>query len=197
MIKINNPVPDLIFDDYSDSKKKNTILFLSRFHERKRPLEFVKAAKLILQDFPWVRFVMAGPDDGIFTDTKNLISNLKLDKFFELPGSIPRADISLTFSKTRIFVLPSYGEIFPMSVLEAVQHKVPVIMGQDCPLGSKLKAADGIINADNALEIYRGVKLILENPILELNLIEKSHVWVKNNCSSLSVAKSLTEFYKL
>jgi glycosyltransferase involved in cell wall biosynthesis len=197
MTQINNPVLDLSFEAYLDSKRNHTILFLSRFHERKRPLEFVNAAKLILQDFPWVRFIMAGPDDGILTQTKELISNLKLDEFIELPGSIPRADISLTFSKTRIFVLPSYGEIFPMSVLEAVQHKVPVIMGQDCPLGSKLKAVDGIINADNAIEIYRGVKLILENPILELNLIKKSHAWVKSNCSSQSVAKSLTEFYKL
>ncbi len=197
MIQINNPVIDLSIDGYFDSKKKNTILFLSRFHERKRPLEFVNAAKLILQDFPWVRFVMAGPDDGILIDTKKLISNLNLDDFIDLPGSISRADLSLIFSKTRIFVLPSYGEIFPMSVLEAVQHRVPVIMGQDCPLGSKLKEVDGIINADNAIEIYRGVKLILENPILELNLIEKSHAWVKRNCSSQSVAASLTEFYKL
>ena len=86
---------------------------------------FLRAARLILDQQPGARFVIAG-DGPLDHELKALASQLRLDDACSFLGA--RADVKDVMSAMDVFVLPSLNEGLPMAVLEAMALAKPVVV---------------------------------------------------------------------
>jgi glycosyltransferase involved in cell wall biosynthesis len=93
-----------------------------------RTANFLKAAKLLYQEFPQAHFLMAGSHiDKNNKNLQNLIQELDIVSQVHLLGE--RQDIPYLISGLDIFCLSSaYGEAFPLVIGEAMSCGVPCVV---------------------------------------------------------------------
>ncbi|MEW4449564.1 glycosyltransferase family 4 protein [Qipengyuania sp. JC766] len=99
-------------------------LLVGRIVRYKGILEYAKAAARVREKYPQARFLLAGYYD------RNPLSYLPeewafIEKSLDYLG--PQSDVRGVFAQSHVYVLPSYGEGMPRTVLEAMAHGRPVI----------------------------------------------------------------------
>jgi glycosyltransferase involved in cell wall biosynthesis len=114
-------------------KTRRRALFLGRIHPKKG-LDLLLAcwARLGTKRKDW-ELVVAGPDErGHLQHTQTLTESLNLRKDVVFTGPVVgRMKRTLLYSAD-LFVLPSYSEGFPMSLLEAMACRLPVAATTAC-----------------------------------------------------------------
>lgn len=105
------------------------ILFLSNLKRDKGPLEFLKMASQIYARARNVRFVLAGPkrDEGFYRELTEFIAKEGLSEVVELRGAIYDEEKRQVFRESDLFVFPTQNDAFPLVLLEAMQHGLPVV----------------------------------------------------------------------
>lgn len=121
---IYNPVEMPSYTDYQE-RKKNTILFLGRIGERKGVRDLIKAASLLAPKMPSLRVMLAG--DGDLVSAKQWIAEAGLENNVDLLGWIGPTERAELLRTAWVYVLPSYNEGLPISILEAMAAGMPVI----------------------------------------------------------------------
>ncbi|QFR65637.1 glycosyltransferase family 4 protein [Furfurilactobacillus rossiae] len=112
---------------YHLDAKKFTVLGIGQIQERKGVRDFITLAK----NNPDVQFVWAGGfsfgriTDG-YADLKKVVDNPPANLLF--PGIVDRKALVDYYNMADLFLLPSYNELFPMSVLEAFSCGTPVLL---------------------------------------------------------------------
>ncbi len=122
MKELNVPTPSI-------AKKDKVVLFAGRITIQKGPDYFVKAARLVADHDPNVKFVMAGTGD-MLTDMIELVAELGLSDKFLFPGFYTREDAEKLFSMADVFVMPSVSEPCGIVPLEAMYKGAPTIMSK-------------------------------------------------------------------
>ncbi|MDR3575107.1 MAG: glycosyltransferase family 4 protein [Anaerolineaceae bacterium] len=110
-------------------KKEYLILFLGWLCRRKGLLDALRAAELVHQRMPEVRFVFAGsiepgPDKELLEFECNRAGSGGNTSF---PGLVTGKEKIDLLSQASIFILPSYHENLPVAILEAMSMGLPVI----------------------------------------------------------------------
>lgn len=118
-IRIGELVP---YDDRDD-----VVLFLARLHPRKRPLAFIEMARALKETLPTTRFVLAGPDEGEAPAVRAAIADACMGDRLEWIGAVPPHQTEALLASARVYVLPSFGEVFPMTILESLRVGTPVV----------------------------------------------------------------------
>jgi glycosyltransferase involved in cell wall biosynthesis len=87
----------------------------------------IKAAGLIVSQFPKVSFTIAGDilEQDYFAELQTLIAELNLSDHFHFVGGV--TDLSRHLAAADIFVLPSRSEGFSNAIVEAMAASLPVI----------------------------------------------------------------------
>ncbi len=104
------------------------VLFAARLHARKQPQLFVRLAAIVHAEFPEVRFVIAGPDQGEEATVRALIESLGLQDIVRVIGGIPRDLLLDRMTSATIYALPSLDEPFPISAMEAMAIGLPTVL---------------------------------------------------------------------
>jgi glycosyltransferase involved in cell wall biosynthesis len=104
------------------------VLFAARLHARKQPQLFVRLAERVHSQFPEVRFVIAGPDQGEEVAVRALISSLGLSSVVSVLGGMPREQILELMATATVYVLPSLNEPFPITALESMAIGLPTVL---------------------------------------------------------------------
>src|SRR5208337_2745655 len=97
---------------------------VGRLHEQKGYDDLIRAARLIVDERPNVRFAIAG-DGPMRADLEALIRSLNLTERFQLCGF--RSDISNFVSALDLFVSSSRWEGLPIAVVESMLLRRPVV----------------------------------------------------------------------
>lgn len=136
---IPNFVDDNHFHPFSDTQKRRlrtkwgipqgkfVVLGSGQIQERKGVFDFIQLA----QQNPDVQFIWAGGfsfgriTDG-YAQLKKTVDNPPANLKF--PGIVSRREIAELNNLADLFLLPSYNELFPMSVLEAFSCGTPVML---------------------------------------------------------------------
>lgn len=126
--------PDWLGDD-----GRKVLLFLGRIHPKKGLSELLRAWAALCKTAHEVartwRLVVGGWDDGgHLNGLKQLAAELGIDGDVTFPGSVYHDEKHALLSHSHAFILPSYSEGLPMSILEAWAYRLPVFMTRACNL---------------------------------------------------------------
>jgi glycosyltransferase involved in cell wall biosynthesis len=117
-VHIPSPVP-------FEERDGTMLLFLGRLGQRKGTYDLVKAVPALTADYPTLRVKLCG--DGEIQEIRTLANGVNISRHVETLGWVNETQRAGILSKAGIFVLPSFNEGLPMSVLEAMAYGIPVV----------------------------------------------------------------------
>jgi glycosyltransferase involved in cell wall biosynthesis len=103
------------------------IMFLGNLTRRKNIELALRGFAQVADQFPDLRFVVAGPTLFRETPIGALAEDLGITERLVLPGAVSDADLPALYSGARVFLFPSFYEGFGLPVLEAMACGTPVI----------------------------------------------------------------------
>jgi glycosyltransferase involved in cell wall biosynthesis len=110
----------------TDYPKKISFFMLSRIMHSKGVKEYLEAARIVKRQYQEVKFMLLGAIESIQDSIpQEFIKEYITDGTIEYYGET--SDVKSYYSKCSIFVLPSYREGTPRTVLEAMSMKRPII----------------------------------------------------------------------
>ncbi|MDF2568123.1 MAG: glycosyl transferase group 1, partial [Oscillospiraceae bacterium] len=112
---------------YHLDTEKFTVLCVGQLQKRKGIFDFVKIAKRM----PDVQFLWVG--DSVFgkiSDGYEEIKTIKENppKNVNFMGLIEREDMNDIYNLADVMFLPSYEELFPMTILESMNCQIPILL---------------------------------------------------------------------
>lgn len=102
-----------------------TILFLGHLERGKGVYDLMRAFAQIAGEFPTTRLLLGGT--GAMDKVRALATQLEIADRVDTPGWIGPAQKRQALATASLFVLPSYAEGLPMSLLEAMSYRLPVL----------------------------------------------------------------------
>lgn len=147
-----------------------SFLMIARFLKDKGVVEYVEAAKLIKQQYPNAQFHLVGWID----ENPAAINQQQLDTWIA-EGNInywgKLKDVRPAIAASSIYVLPSYREGTPRTVLEAMAMGRPIIT-TDAP-GCRETVVDGVNGYLVPVKSVDELAAAMESFILDLELVTK------------------------
>jgi glycosyltransferase involved in cell wall biosynthesis len=103
-----------------------TILYTGRLSWSKGLFDLVKAAKLIVNQQPGTSFKLAG-EGALKSELIRMVGDMGLSDKFTFLGNLGLEQLIKCYQTATVFVLPSYYEGLPTSLLEAMACGLPVV----------------------------------------------------------------------
>jgi len=126
-------IPELV-------RNEKRILFMGRVTFQKGPEYFVEAARLVLNEIPDARFVMAGNGD-LLPRMIRRVAELRMGSRFHFPGFMRGKDVQHMYSMATLYVMPSVSEPFGIAPLEALQCGAPILLSKQSGCAEVLPGA--------------------------------------------------------
>lgn len=152
----------------TDTKIKVKFLLIARLLGDKGIREYIQAAKIVKSTYPQAQFDLVGWID----ENPDSIDQLELDQWIKesiinFKGKL--ADVRPAIAECSVYVLPSYREGTPRTVLEAMAMGRPIIT-TDAP-GCKETVVDGVNGFLVPIKAVKQLADAMEKFILEPNLV--------------------------
>lgn len=122
VVCIPNPVCEV--EEEPRSHRRNIVLFLGRLERRKGVFDLLDAIAALRTHVPDIRLVCAG--DGDLESVARYAERLGIENAVSLPGWVGPAERQSLMNLAAVYVLPSYAEGLPVSLLEAMAAGLPV-----------------------------------------------------------------------
>lgn len=146
------------------SKAKYDIIFVGRLAYQKNPELLIKSIKLLKKEFPKIKVCFIG-DGEKREKLVSMTNKLNLSKNIKFTGKIKdRKKVFQYMKSSKIFVLPSIFEGFPLTVVEANACGLPIIT-TNYKLNRTTHFIDGngIITESNPQGLANAIKYLLNN----------------------------------
>jgi D-inositol-3-phosphate glycosyltransferase len=159
---------------------KFVVLFVGRFVPKKG-FDILYNAK-----DPSYLLVFAG--GGIIPDS------VKFDDSVKIIGPLPQEELAMLYKASDVFILPSYGEGFPLSIQEAMATGLPIITSKqnnvsrllDSPLISYIERTETDIKSA-IKKIQTNAKLRQDMSDYSRTIAIENYSWEKNNTKLLDI----------
>lgn len=118
---------DKLKEKYNIPKNKFIVLGAGQVQTRKGVLDFVEVAKKL----PNIEFIWAGGFSfGAITDGHSELKKIMDNppKNVKFLGIIPRSEMNNIFNISDVLFVPSYNELFPMTILESSSTSTPLLL---------------------------------------------------------------------
>lgn len=119
-----------------EERTSNRVVFCSRLHKRKGIDKFIELASRFRESE--LIFEIYGPDDGELDFALTEITSRNLETIVQYKGSLEASQVQELLRKSRLLVLPSENEPFPMIILEALAVGTPVLVMPSCGISHVL-----------------------------------------------------------
>lgn len=174
-IVVNGSGVDLKQYKPTDLPDEPSFLLIGRLLKAKGILEFIEAAQMIASENNDVSFKIAGwRETGRDSISQEIIDSWKENYSIKYLG--PLLDVRSSIAKASVFVLPSYREGTPRTVLEAMAMGRPIIT-TDVP-GCRETVIDGyngfLIPPRNSMEIAVAMRRFISDPKLANKMGKRS-----------------------
>jgi glycosyltransferase involved in cell wall biosynthesis len=120
-----NPV-DFPQEEAPRGKRDSSILFLGRLEQEKGVFDLLAAFSAIARQAPEARLLLCGVGSAR-AKLEKIVQENRLSSRVDFPGWVDGEEKARLLRRAGVFVLPSYAEGMPMSVLEAMASGTPVV----------------------------------------------------------------------
>ncbi|MTE23275.1 glycosyltransferase [Microbacterium sp. ZXX196] len=178
------------------ANRNGGVLFLARLHPRKRPLAFVEMATVLLERGITADFVLAGPDEGESERVQEAISSSGHKAHISWAGAVDPALTDTLLRDAKVLVLPSVGEVFPMTVLEAFAAGTPVVTTSSLGIASKCEEYGAALVTDGSpSDLADAVEKVLTGRHVANALRESARRFIDAELSIEAVTETLLASY--
>jgi len=180
--------------------KNNTkiLLYMGRIHPKKGIELLVGAMRMLTKVRKDLLLVIAGPveDKNYYKFLRDLIGKFKLEKDILILDALSYQEKLSAFAAADIFVLTSYGEGLPISLLEAGASGLPLLVSKRCNLPEVEKYHAGKVVGSTIGSIVYGIEKIINTPNFRSHYGNNAMKMVKENFNRESTVKKIEELYK-
>lgn len=175
---------------YEREHEKKILLFIGRIHPKKGIKELIMGLKMVKERNPalfnsWEIHIAGWDQNGHLNELKHLVEIYTLANEVKFVGSLYGEAKERALCQANAFILPSFSEGLPMSVLEAWAYELPVVMTDYCniPEGFNYKCAVRVEPTPE--DIYQKLILLFQLSDAELRcmgqrgkeLVSQSFTW--------------------
>jgi len=193
---IHNGADIKTINNIKATKIKYDIIFVGRLAYQKNPELLIKSVKLLKKEFSKIKVCIVGDGEKI-ERLKELVRELKLEKNIELLGEVKdRKKVYQCMKSSKIFVLPSIFEGFPLTVVEANACGLPVIT-PNYPLNRTTDYinGNGLIAESTPQGLAKEIKFLLKNKKERIRMGEKG-VRITKKFDWDKIAEETESYYK-
>jgi glycosyltransferase involved in cell wall biosynthesis len=190
----------VFFEKFPKARGRRQLLFLGRLHFKKGLDRVLMALSSVVSVFPSVLLTIAGDGLPDYVETiKNLVAAKGLENNVLLTGRLDGALKWGAYASAELFLLPSRQENFAITVAEAMQMGLPVIISNRVNTWSYVEAARaGVVLDEKGIEgsLGEAILSLLQN-IKTIKLMGASgEVYARKGLTWPRSAESLLECYE-
>lgn len=170
--------------------------FTGRLVRDKGIIELIDAFTILKEKYLNIQLLLVG-----MLEERDALPTNTVDKINENPdiittGYVENATIENYYALMDVFVLPSYREGFPTSVLEASAMELPIITTKatGC-IDSIIENKTGIFISHNALDIYSSMELLYNNKQMRIIYGNNGRTFVEENFRQELIWKEIERLY--
>lgn len=166
------------------SPKTTTFLYLSNLMKDKGIEVFLKAlVALKIKKYDFTAEVIGSSADYTIEEAKAFIDTHDLSDAVKILGPIYGLDKYAHLAKAKVFVLPSFKECFPLTILEAYQAKTAVISTNTGGIPEIItQGRNGFVIEPNDIDaLVEKMEQFINNPDLHLKMGELNFVKFEEN----------------
>lgn len=188
-----NPCP-IVNRDFS--KKKDVILYAGTLNDRKGYNRLLHGFSLIANKYPSWKLSFAG--NGEIEQAIKLQKELRIkDNQIEFLGWITGKDKESAFQKASIYCLPSWGEGFPMGILDAWAYGIPVIT---TPVGGITDIGENgkdylLFDIYDSAELAKCLEILMTSAEKREKMIRSADELIKKNFDPQIINQQLGKIY--
>lgn len=182
--------------------ENKTLLFVGRINPKKGIKELIEALNILKIESPhlfdgWTLKIAGWDQNNHITFLKDLVKKYNLEDKVIFVGPVYGKDKEDLIKSSQAFVLTSFSEGMPMSVLEAWAYKLPVVMTDGCNLPEGFSSNAAIRVEPNPESIASGLRHLFSLTSAERYLIGKNgHMLVAERFQWDKIAEDTVALFK-
>jgi len=181
------------FDRHNDCVSP-LIGMVAMFSPFKTHKELIQAAPKIIEKFPQVKFILVG-GGTTKKESVQFISKLGLNSYFLMPGLVN--NVRPILSTLSVFVLATHSEGLPVSVIEAMAHRLPVVASKVGGIPELID--DGVtgilIEPNNPEQLASAITELLQNPDKAKAMGNKAREKIMRDFSIQKMSSKILSYY--
>lgn len=194
-------VTDNLLDNFDIKQREgeiNNILYLARADKKKGLIETIKAFEILKTSYPHLKLFVCGIGPALDQAINYSKGRNIQDVSFE--GLVQGENLVQQFKRGDVYILPSYEEGMPTSVLEAMAFGLPIITR---PVGGMIDFFEEekmgyLIASLDPNEYAKCIEALINNPELTKKMSWYNHQYASTHFLSSRVVQVMElEFYKL
>lgn len=174
------------------------LLFLARFDPKKGIPVVLDAMDLIRQEIPSIKLVLAGSGtSGFERKMRYQIQRLRLQDVVELPGFVTGNEKHRLLRDSSVFILPSMKENFGVSVVEAMDAGIPVVISKGVDIWPEVNDAGAgvVLDERTPQALAEAVLRLLRDEQARFNMGRNGRDLVRTAFHPLRVGRDLSRLY--
>jgi glycosyltransferase involved in cell wall biosynthesis len=196
IVTIHNGVKDLTLSKSNELIKPNSFIMVmsARFQNQKDHLSLVQAL-IQLKEVDWILYLLGDGDETI-KEIKKLVANNGLTEKIKFIGYVSNVHSYLAIAD--LFLLISKWEGLPISILEAMSMKLPIIASDVGGVNEQVyDGENGFLVARNDVEaITQKIKYLFENREIAKKMGERSRELYLQQFSIATMVDKTEAVYK-
>ena len=178
-----------------DSKQK-IILYLGRIHKIKGLDLLCKAFADLTRILDGIILVIVGPDDGYLTFLKKLVNDSKISDKVLFTGPLFGKEKLEAYVDAEVCVLPSFYEIFGLTLLEAAACYTPVITTDRCDIADVINGQAGLVVPYDKDQLRDALLHMLSDDQMRRRFGKKGKLLVRERFSLDKIAEQMEGIYQ-
>lgn len=188
---------NIIFLNSNLSKAKGVFLVLDAIEKliaQSNDFHLSLAGKMMEEEKNILKYTMKRSQKEVL---KERLASPELKDYVSYEGFLGQEEKWRSFFNADLFILASYSEAFPFSVLEAMMTKTPVVATEVGGLVDHFKDGEHIFYFDkgDAEDLSRTIEFVKNNPNLAQKVTASAHEYVTDNLTIDRYIRKLTDIY--
>ena len=186
----------MIPDDFEKNTDSKKILFLGRFGKRKGIYDLIDVVEQICKVYPETKLFAGG--DGEIEQVEKIIKDKHLEKNIRLLGWATGEEKEKYLRECSYYILPSYNEGMPMSLIEGMAFKNIAISTKVGGIPKVISNMENgiIIEPGDKEALYNALKSLLDNPNLRKMLSDGARLTVEKKFNIEKNIERILEIYE-
>lgn len=180
----------------SEFREIKNVVFIGTLCRNKGVYDIVQMC-IDYQNFLRNRIMIYLCGSGEVNEVQSLVGDHNLSDIITCTGTVDYAQISKMLEKCDVYILPSYNEGLPISILEAMSHSIPII---STPVGGIPEVVTNGVNGylitpGDTEQLYHAIETIIADDNIRKRMGEASYSRVTAHFPD-SVSLKLEDIYK-